>query len=230
MAQQIHPSLSKNTFSSHSPSRPLECWTLPRVQRLLSAIPIGKRPIHLRGAQVCRIRLPRTLTIDGRLTTYDAIQATWQARFYSSSDFGAREYGEQFVHVFLLADRHFLLLTIERLFFFHSTLKRSDLPESNADLLLLEEHLEFPEHFGAKIRSCSILQLQVLALEQFSEAVHFQMGARDAQRLVRLNDAQQMCLDFGHLHPDVWCNFVEPCHCGTTEVPCDLPIGASTTY
>ena len=91
---------------------------------------------------------------------------TWQARFYSSSDFGAREYGEQFVHVFLLADRHFLLLTIERLFFFHSTLKRSDLPESNADLLLLEEHLEFPEHFGAKIRSCSILQLQALALEQ----------------------------------------------------------------
>ncbi|KAI2809880.1 Vacuolar protein sorting-associated protein 13D [Blomia tropicalis] len=154
-----------------------------------------------------RIRLPRTLTIDGLVTTYDAIQATWQTRFYNTNDFGTREFGEQFVHVFILADQHFLLLTTERLFFFHSTLKRNDLPDPFE--LLHEDQLEFPEQFGSKITNCSILQLQILALEQFNQAVHYQMIARDAQRFVRLHGAQQTCLDFSSLPKESLCNFVE---------------------
>ena len=157
---------------------------------------------------VRRIRLPRTLTIDGRLTTYDPIQSTWQSRFYNTNDFGTREYGEQFVHVFALAERHFLLLTTERLFFFHSDLlKKCDLPETTE--LLLEDQLEFPENFGTKIFTCSITQLQILALEQFTEAVHYQMKPRDAQKFIRLNVAQQTCLNFESLSSESLCNFVE---------------------
>lgn len=132
------------------------------------------------GGVVRRVRLPRTLTIDGRLTAYDGVQASWQARFYGSADFGPREYDEQYVHVALLADRHLLLLTTERLIFFHSTLTGAHLEGAQADEL--EGH-----HSGEHITDCPVHQLAILPLETVLEAVHVQMRSGDAQRFMRLN-------------------------------------------
>lgn len=147
------------------------------------------------GSPVCRIRLPRTFTIDGRLTTYDSVQATWQTRFYNTNDFGSREYGEQFVHVFMLSNRHFVLLTTERLYFFHSTLARRDMPSAR--------HTNQHDHITGKrattIDNCSVMQLQIFPLEHLCECVHYQMRSIDAQRFLYRNDGEQSCVDISHL-------------------------------
>ncbi|KAH9399206.1 Vacuolar protein sorting-associated protein 13D [Tyrophagus putrescentiae] len=148
------------------------------------------------GGPVRRVRRPRTLTIDGRLTAYDAVQAAWQARFYSTGDFGPREYGEAFVAVTLLQDGHLVMVTTERLLFFHSlTLKRADLEAASAqeegdlegDSRLLAENVHHHHHHPLAATDCPVNQLQILALETISEAVHARMRPRDAQRFYRLN-------------------------------------------
>lgn len=157
------------------------------------------------GSPVNRVRLPRTLTIDGRLTTYDPVQATWQTRFYSTSDFGSREHGEQFVHVFMLSDRHFMMLTSERLYFFHTTLARRDMPSRH-------QH-QYPSQEQSKrttIGNCSIMQLQIFSLEHLAECVHYQMRSFDALRFLRNCGGE--CLDISHLKPgdeEQFCYFTE---------------------
>ena len=168
----------------------------------------SRKSTYSNGKPLRRIRLPRTLTIDGRLTTFDPIQSTWQSRFYSTNDFGTREFGEQFVHVFMLSNPHFLLLTTQRLFFFHSTLTKHEIPDSSTEFML-EDHLEFPDNLGAKIMNCQISQLSVLLLEQLIDCEHYQMRAIDAQHFVRGQGAQQTCLNFAELSNESLCNCVE---------------------
>ena len=168
------------------------------------------------GGPVRRVRRPRTLTIDGRLTAYDAVQAAWQARFYSTGDFGPREYGEAFVAVTLLQDGHLVMVTTERLLFFHSlTLKRADLEAASAqeeadlegDSRLLAENVHNHHHHPLAATDCPVNQLQILALETISEAVHARMRPRDAQRFYRLNGlpagSSALCLgELFSLHAD----------------------------
>lgn len=138
------------------------------------------------GAQ--RVRLPRTLTIDGRITTYDPVQATWQARLYNTNAFGGhREPGEQFVHVFALSERHFMLLTTERLYFFHCALNLTSMAGDNSGTLSTsaDDELDEVETRNARIMRTPISQLQLLSLDEFGGAGHARMKFSDAVTFLR---------------------------------------------
>ncbi|OTF75832.1 hypothetical protein BLA29_007647, partial [Euroglyphus maynei] len=141
------------------------------------------------------VRLPRTLTIDGRLTRYQSQQSQWQSRFYNTTDFGTqREYGEQFVHVFPLSDRHFVLLTTERLYFFHSPIRKCQLPSEeiwdNDD-----DHGgtgEFRNQQDLILMNCPIQQLQIIQLDSFYECNHHRMMLQDGEYFLK---TQSCCTD-----------------------------------
>ncbi|KPM09106.1 DUF1162 domain containing protein [Sarcoptes scabiei] len=170
--------------------------------------------------KVKRVRLPRTLTIDGRLTRYKYQQSQWQSRFYNTTDFGhQREYGEQFVHVFTLSERHFVLLTTERLFFFHAPIKKCQLPSDDITSNRNDnERIQSNDFFLA---NCTIMKLQILPLEQLKECRHHRMMFQDGQNFLQTHSAcsdlttiigtveEQSLADGQHHRPQVICDFIE---------------------
>lgn len=153
-----------------------------------------KACFNINGRQVKRVRLPRTLTIDGRLTRYQWQQSLWQSRFYNSTDFGSqREYGEQFVCVFSLSEHHFVLVTRERLYFFHSPVKRYQLIESSDQVDGIDVNfdngndLEFQQQQDFILTNCPIQQLQILPLENFHECIAHRMMLHEGQYFIQTN-------------------------------------------